>query len=247
MDTKFETIETSYVAFLDILGFKELVDNNDHEKLTKIFEHIVDKILDSLVESYNLPKGGFMGPQGEQFNIDSLFISDSIILWTKNNTPRSLIKLFMLTSDIIALSFIGGFPVRGGVSVGPISAYKRLNNTTLFGKGLTNAYLIEQIQNWAGCIVDDKVIEEFDKTNEEFRKIGFKDDDMISSEGLLDPLKILDKYEVPLKSGVKSEYYVINWPKNKFCKEMKLEDLVHSFSDYNKNTSDWRVEYIIKN
>jgi hypothetical protein len=66
---------------------------------------------------------------------------------------------------------------------------------------LTNSYLIEQIQNWAGCIVDDKVINEFDKNNEDLLIKGFDKEKMIFTEHLLDPLKIVDKYKVPLKAG----------------------------------------------
>lgn len=142
-ESKINTYELCYVGFLDILGFKDLVEKNEHNELIEIFDGIIDQILSKQIEDYNLPKGGIMGLQGEQYTIESLFISDSIILWTKNETPRAFVKLIMLISDILATSIITGLPLRGGISIGPLSTYKRINNTTVIGKGLTDAYTIE--------------------------------------------------------------------------------------------------------
>lgn len=242
-ESKIETYDNCYVGFLDILGFKDLVEKNSHDELIGIFETIIDQVLSKRIDEFNLPKEGPFGLQGEQYLVETLFISDSIILWTKNETPRAFVKLILMILDIIAISFLAGIPLRGGISNGPISTYKRNNNTTIIGRGLTNAYLIEANQNWSGCIIDESAIEEFNKQNEKFNS-----GEGVTFEDLKNILGVITEYSVPLKSGKVEKQNVINWTKNKnILGEMTIDDVRKSFSRHNKFVNDWRVEQIISN
>lgn len=240
-EIKNETLDKCYVAFLDILGFKDFVENNSHKDLIENFEFIIDKVFSVYIGSYNNPEIGKMG--NKQFEIEVLFISDSIILWTKNEFQGSFVKLLQIVSDLIAFSFRTGLPLRGGISFGELHTHKNFNNTTVIGKGLINAYKIEESQNWAGCIVDKIAIDEFNRQNDLLPKLK-----KITYEDLVSEAKILEEYEVPLKTGKIEKRIVINWKTNTNISKYISEDYIrNSFSMHNKNVDDWRVETIIKN
>ena len=46
-----ETYENCFVAFLDILGFREIVDKNSHDELAHIYDHF-ERSINSTVESH---------------------------------------------------------------------------------------------------------------------------------------------------------------------------------------------------
>lgn len=82
----FEKVELvdSFVVFLDILGFRELVMNDDESKLQKInfnfylIEIGLNKIKEELIQEY----GSDLGIE-TQFKMDYIIISDSIIITMK--------------------------------------------------------------------------------------------------------------------------------------------------------------------
>lgn len=236
-----ETSEKCYVGFLDILGFKDFVENNSHKELIENFDFIIDKVFSTHIEGYNNSNRGKIG--SEQFLIEVLFISDSIILWTKNEFQGSFVKLLNIVSDLIAISFRTGLPLRGGISFGELHTYKNSNNTTVIGKGLINAYKIEETQNWAGCIVDKIAIDELNIQNSflpEIKKITYDD--------LINVVKILQEYDVPLKSGISERNYVVNWTNNVNVSDYLNEDFIRkSFSMHNKSVNDSRVQSKINN
>jgi len=82
----FEKLEfvDSFVVFLDILGFRELVMDDDESKLQKINFHFhfieigLNKIKEKLIQEYGLDLG-----IDRQFKLDYIIISDSIIITMK--------------------------------------------------------------------------------------------------------------------------------------------------------------------
>ena len=47
----------TFVALLDILGFKELVNNNEHEKVVSLFESLVVEQLNESLDNFTLQSG----------------------------------------------------------------------------------------------------------------------------------------------------------------------------------------------
>ena len=234
----------TYVCFLDILGFKDLVENNKPSKLTKIYKDLLQNTVDTTTDFWkekDLEKltGGV--------KLNSLVISDSIIIWTSDPTPLAFIKLLVSVHSIMFQTMHYGIPLRGGLSAGQLTVLKSTNNTTVFGKGLVNAYKLESHQDWSGCIVDEECIDAF-KYFTKGRRTKKR------------PLKLADiyflkQYPAPMKSGKMEVRWVIDW-----TKFMNLEDdgtqkglfiydesVVNAFSCHKKNTNDWRVHSIIRN
>ena len=92
------------------------------------------------------------------FNIDSsslnsLIVSDSIFLWTDDQSLASLLTLIDAVKHIIRTNFFWefGFPLRGGISMGSVTFQKvdwdspKINSiATIVGDALVKAAMIEK-------------------------------------------------------------------------------------------------------
>lgn len=150
-----------YVGFLDILGFSDLVTNNSEEKLIQIYEELLAPIVET---GLSLPES----PRPSNFKINSLVISDSIVLWTDDSTEESFFKIITVMGMILFAGIATGIPLRGSITAGSLTrlSNKYESNTnnvteTVLGKGLVDAYLLEKTQQWSGCIISKSALEEF--------------------------------------------------------------------------------------
>ena len=151
-----ETIkyEKSYVAFLDVLGFKNLVFSKkaeDKEKIELYFEVVNSAI--KYLESIPSKK-----------DIGSIVISDSIILSvpfgnSDEENLQHLRHLFVAVGLIqigLALSDIW---IRGAISSG--DAYFDIKKNQVVGDAYINAYLLEEsLAITPRIIIDNKIIQE---------------------------------------------------------------------------------------
>lgn len=131
-------IEDCYVAYMDILGFKNIILNKDKEYISGIFKEIDAKVIRTTINIYN---GNAWVPLVPDGSIHRKIMSDSIVLFIskeyENSLPALLFTCMGFQSEMLALN--EPILLRGGVSEG----YMYMNGDTLFGKGLTNAYLLE--------------------------------------------------------------------------------------------------------
>jgi hypothetical protein len=251
-------MESKYLAFLDILGFKDLIQNNELDYVTELYEKIEPSILYSMAVA-SMGKRLDMQREGkedilrifgiEETSLDSLVISDSIIIWTEDDHPNSLFELISIVKHHLYLSMTFGVPLRGAITVGELSIKTgqhkethRLNSyTTILGKPLTNAFVLENKLNSSGCIIDDKCIETFNQYYESEEK-GKKP----ISIGFLEEINFIKKYLAPMKNGEVKEQYMVNW--THYLGPRLTEQIIRdSFSMHNKNCNDWSVEEKIRN
>lgn len=123
----------SYVALLDILGFKELVSNNDLKILALALKQI--RAADHYPE------------------VRSLQFSDSILLYTEGTTPKHLRQIVGHATLLVMESLERRIGLRGGVTRG-----KFLHDGEVFlGPAMVRAYELEQMQDWIGGIVDPEL------------------------------------------------------------------------------------------
>ena len=172
-------------------------------------------------------------------------MSDSIIIWTKDNSNETLMKFFGFTSVFLSMTFILGVPLRGAISKGHVSELRTpVNNiiqSCVVGKGIVNAYSLEGKQNWMGCIVDEKCLKNIPTDEVEL---------LISKK-----FSSLIKYKVPIKMKNSrgkiifgSEInYVINWTNTPNIIEDNIEFFKDNFSRFNKNIEIKDVKNKIQN
>jgi hypothetical protein len=122
--------------------------------------------------------------------------SDSIILVALDETDDSCLKLMLYARHLVQALLGSRLAVRGAVSAGELH-YNPAGNAVL-GKALTEAYEIEQDQDWVGVAISDTVWEAYPELA---RAVA-------NPEGALN-YYFLD-YPVPLKSGHR-RMRILNW------------------------------------
>ncbi|MEM9298142.1 MAG: hypothetical protein AAGA64_07105 [Bacteroidota bacterium] len=139
-----ETSSNRIVAYLDVLGFKDMIMKDDNEKLQQYFD-IVRETLNSI--------------NGEENEIQSLLISDSVILSTELTETKfkQLAEVICFIQAKLALKNIW---LRGAISFGDINF--DVENKLVVGKGLINAFLLENAAKYPRVIIDPRILKAFD-------------------------------------------------------------------------------------
>jgi hypothetical protein len=151
--------EKSYVAFLDILGFKKLVYSSKKEDKTKIelYLQTINKAIETLKE---IPS---------KKSIGSIVISDSIILTVpfgedKDENINNLRQLCIAILSIQRKLVEHDIWMRGGISCGDTFFNEATNQ--IVGSAYIDAYLLEEkMAKYPRVILDNKIIKELQCEN----------------------------------------------------------------------------------
>lgn len=135
-------LEDKYVAFLDVLGFKEMVYNKNHKDLDKYF---------------NLIEIAFTNLNLKNLKIEKLSISDSLI-FIAEDSEKGLEKLMEVVQAIQGHLALNNIFLRGGISFGPVCYYKSNAGNILVGKGYVDAYLLESVAKYPRVIIDPRIL-----------------------------------------------------------------------------------------
>jgi hypothetical protein len=235
-----------FFAYLDILGFKNLVLNNENEYLSNLYTEIIDKIV---LKGITIGKSKYVGDDPKFAVINSLVVSDSIMLWTNHSNIWGLLEITEATRHILSGAIESGIPLRGIITKGPIIFQKKeeKNNNfdngriTLAGKALVRAYTEEETFDWSGCVISDECVEIW-----ETGVIKYYLDDARKNNVYVKypvPVKFKDsKGNIHIEKKVKT---VFNWV-NDTSKEMTKEDVEAAFSAHKKGTDQKKLQHTLE-
>lgn len=209
-----------FIAFLDVLGFKEMVEKSTHEKLEKVYSNLFVSNA-----AYSISGGNFItvdSPTGSYATADlskpltsCLIVSDSVMLWTEDTSMKSFLNICAAVGKLLVSGVYTGLPMRGGIAMGEISHLKSSPNTpqafgiqTIFGKGLVRAYTEESSHEWMGCVITDDCVNAYIEASK--HHIG-KIQDLATIEHLV-KMKFLLRYPAPRKDNKTIDRWIINWP-----------------------------------
>lgn len=122
-----------YVAFIDVLGFKELISSQDCETIYQVFKEL------------HMHSHGNLNFNGVDIlaykDIQHRILSDSVILFIDANIKDSFAALLDVCRKLQESLANREKPIlmRGGIVKGLLFC----EENTIFGEGLTNAYLLE--------------------------------------------------------------------------------------------------------
>ena len=148
--------ETRYVAFLDILGFKNMVEQSTES------QDILNQINDALNYTNKVQHDNYHGflPQVE-FGKQVTTFSDSIVISYNTSTPGGgfhvLLDLVHISINLLDI----GILVRGGVTVGQLIHKEQ----KYFGPAINKAYNMELNEAIFPRIVIDENVLNFDLEN----------------------------------------------------------------------------------
>lgn len=181
-------MERAVVTFIDILGFKNLVENKDEDEMREIlslfqknnskkpFERVVPEnpmLLDALIP------------------IETIFFSDSVVRiryapdFEKNEASDGL-YMCLLEKELYLLAEIQsdllkhGILIRGGITIGDISYDKETNQ--LFGKAMNRAYELEsKVANYPRIVIDPTFSNLYSRSQEFIESPIYIDTEMLFS------------------------------------------------------------------
>lgn len=185
------------IGYLDLLGFKEMVDTQPLEKLSGSYESLIHKIGEHLNQiEYN----------GKRFALCKRFVfSDSIILLPERHQGiehwKDCFGLLVYAWKFTQIALSVGFPIRGAIAHGEM--YVNEKDNIFLGKALTKAYELEQQQEWVGVSIDQSVFDAHPDLNEDHPLYNC----------------IFFDYPVPLKNAPPSLRKTLNWRWNLVVKK----------------------------
>ncbi len=148
MKTLWDETTERYVAFLDIMGFSDLIYRNEHlvvkEKMTKL-STLVDDLID----------------KNEPDSVKSIIFSDSILIISKNAEKESLHSLLFVLQNFFVHCLINKIPLKGAVSKGLFTA--NFKSSLFFGQPLIDAYKLEEELQMYGILLDHRTETDIDK------------------------------------------------------------------------------------
>lgn len=140
--------ENKIVAFIDVLGFSEIVYSKSIEPIQSFFNYIISEFNEDL----------------KSFQFGYLLISDTIVI----HLPTSKINfenLVIIVAKLQMKLITRGVVVRGAISFGDLFVDQSKN--IIVGVGLINAYILEKEAHFPRVVVDRKLIPLFYKNSVE--------------------------------------------------------------------------------
>lgn len=184
------------VAFLDILGFKELISSKPLDEVVKQYESMIGStqaMNKPFQYTKDVPSLFPNHPENEQWCKRYIF-SDSIILIANGDDEISFLKLIVYARKLLIALISMKLPARGAVSYGEL--YENPTNNLVIGKSLTDAYLLEQSQDWIGVAISDEAESRYKELFSQFT-------------GVLGDVFL--RYPVPFKDGATRDLFTLNW------------------------------------
>lgn len=183
-----------YVAFLDILGFKNMIaEMKDHKKaqdFIKNFSNTIYKVFQCFEIDSTVKIQGYV-------------ISDSLILYSNDISENSLVNLIKLVEAICREQFIqNGVLIRGGIAKGYFDKIKAtelqtLKKTLIVGESYVEAYILEESTKIIGVNLASGVYQDILDFNTKIKQ-GFTNDKSIESKVI--------KYKNKKKEGYLLKY-----------------------------------------
>jgi hypothetical protein len=230
-----------FIGYFDLMGYKQFIMNNDTPEARRRVEHVLRDIETSLGrgEYLDTPRGYVADLRHS--TLRSLSISDTIIFWTQDDTSESLEEFLDVCFRLNWSLNTYNFPVRGLLTYDEMEMIQGSDSNdnggtysvnTMYGKGLVNAHLKCDDQNWAGTTVDISVSE------------------WIKAHGLIHQLeRVAIKTMVPYKKKIEhqqEEYALrlVSAPLNEIAFANLQRDIHQVFEADNKGLNDRAIEML---
>lgn len=147
--TKWDRTCDRFIAFFDIMGFKEMVERNDHQMVLKKLERLKEAL--SKIENFKLDTKSFNNVIVSETK--TITFSDSIIIFSKSNKVEDACKILLDSAFLILDSLNHGIPIKGAISYGEVTV--DFDNSLFFGRPIIDAYLLHDNLQLYTAVMDN--------------------------------------------------------------------------------------------
>lgn len=157
LQTSSQTTVERFVAFLDIMGFKDRVARNSHTAVLRQLESFQNIIAGYVAEV-------------KASNIRVALFSDSVMLFSNDTREESLEAIAAVISRIMlsALQQDVPIPLKGAIAKGEVTCNEA--KQLYFGQALIDAYSLEESVKYYGVLVHHTAEADARKIRKYFRK-----------------------------------------------------------------------------
>jgi len=222
MDTDI-TKKESFVALFDILGFSNLLKNNE---LDKVAETYIKAKRD--FEDYVSHINALLQKDAVTFRI----FSDTFLIYTSEISDTSFQALLAACDFLFLAALENELPIRGATAIGELI----VSNGIEIGKPIVEAYENENKQDWIGCWITDQCMARINKEKHLTGK------DIVEYEI---PLKDGEVKKMYAFNWIKSLTKKIMLEKRK--KDFNTDEIKKEIKFFRKQPSDWKVKRIYDN
>lgn len=208
-----------FIAYFDIMGFKEYIYSNPHEKVHKRLSDM-QIILDEAQDFVNSIFGWDEDFEIETTWLKGVMFSDSTMLITKDGTLNSLAYLILACEKLLFGCLSRRIPIKGAISYGKITA--KFEKSLFVGKPLIDAYQLENELFFYGVVFDKKAETKLESFNR-LKKQCFQG-------------------AIPMKGG-EIKHIAINWV-NRYNYENVLFEPIDILEDFYKEVSGNPRKYV---
>jgi hypothetical protein len=143
MKSKIEA-ENRIVAFIDILGFKNIINEAEKQNSYKSIYKIISSA--SLI----------FKPLNKNSDFQFTHFSDSFVLSLKNFSPNESMLFLVLLQDLVSSFLNESILLRGGITIGKVIHTSKV----LLGPGIVRAYELEsKFAGFPRIIIDEELID----------------------------------------------------------------------------------------
>lgn len=147
-----------YIAFIDVLGFKQMVQEKTCKEIVDIYDSI--KAMRTLQKKVEKNGERISVPLIPSEEIHIKVMSDSVCIYIRADIPESLFELIFICIDFQNRMIELDPPIllRGAIAKGELYS----SGDILFGPGFVNAYLMEEHNaNVPRIIINKNIIDEY--------------------------------------------------------------------------------------
>ena len=141
-ESQWEITTERFVAYIDIMGFKDLVARSTHEEVYQMMKTINEK---------REANASIKWSQSAEKLVRTTTYSDSIIIYSKDNTEDSFNSISSTVSGLTNDLFTEGIPHKGAIAFGKMTL--DTDNSIFFGQPLIDAYLLQEELSFYGVII----------------------------------------------------------------------------------------------
>jgi len=219
-----------FVGMFDILGFRAL---RNSRSTAGLYQHFVRSTLPTIEHAAagareTITRNGqqFEVPKQGEFSCSYIGFSDTVIFSTPDDSFTSFLKIVRASRELLQSGFATKTPYRGAIGYGDLIP----GPPVFIGSAIEDAYLGEQSQVWAGCMLTSVAREFIDSRRylSEFRDFLAAETANLSEnqrEKVLLAGKHITDYSVPVSRNPRNsvaEYltfstYVIDWTVGMFA------------------------------
>jgi len=190
-----------FVAFLDIMGFRDMVFRESHTYVKKILTSFYPA-----VEAIEWAYGIKVKDRKVKTNTKPIIFSDSIILVSRDNSVDSIFDIIVDVGWVISNAVIEKIPMKGAIAYGEQTA--DFKKSLHFGRPLIDAYELQDELLFYGVVLHHTMEKQLIVKRVLEKYVN----------------NLLVKYPVPMKSG-KINHYALDWISDTLNEEKVIKAL----------------------